>query len=108
MSQPSPNPHPTGMATSVIRISPSPSRTVAPSSTTQRVTWRIDSPSVTSPQNNCSRTTVMSSSGSHQQQGIILQKVIYLLFTFLNFFTKQQNTFFPAKKIKGKDFNFLY
>lgn len=77
ISQPSPNPQPTGMATSVIRISPSPSRTTAPNTNSQRVTWRVDSPSVSSPQNQCPRTSVMSmSTTTHQQQSIILQKAL--------------------------------
>ncbi|KAK6641151.1 hypothetical protein RUM44_012860 [Polyplax serrata] len=76
MSQPSPNPQPTGMATSVIRISPSPSRTAAaPGTASQRVTWRVESPGVTSPPNNSSRTNVVATA-SHQQQGIILQKAL--------------------------------
>lgn len=76
ISQPSPNPQPTGMATSVIRISPSPSRTTTANTTPQqRVTWRVDSPGVTSPQNQIPRTSVMSNT-SHQQQSIILQKAL--------------------------------
>lgn len=68
------NPQPAGMATSVIRISPSPSRTSVPNTSTQRVTWRVDSPGVPSPQNSCNRNGSMSSI-AQQQQSIILQKV---------------------------------
>ncbi|KAL0275511.1 UNVERIFIED_CONTAM: hypothetical protein PYX00_003340 [Menopon gallinae] len=70
------NPQPAGMATSVIRISPSPSRTNVPNTPTQRVTWRVDSPGVPSPQNSCNRNSSMSSIAQQQQQSIILQKAL--------------------------------